>query len=130
VKEKTIISVVAPVRSFSALRPTGGLPRAMVALDDDAWMLRISAPALGDDESLLGSLNIAHSIKIKDANSIKQYRSICLLNVDFKIFTKVLSNRLSQVAKVVVGGNQTSFIKYRNILEGVVILHEVIHDLK
>ena len=68
--------------------------------------------------------------KIKDATSIKQYRPICLLNVDFKIFTKVLSSRLSQVAKVAVGGNQTGFIKNRNILEGVVILHEVIHDLK
>ena len=68
--------------------------------------------------------------KIKDATSIKQYRPICLLNVDFKIFTKVLSSRLAQVAKVAVGGNQTGFIKNRNILEGVVILHEVIHDLK
>jgi hypothetical protein len=68
--------------------------------------------------------------KIKDATSIKQYHPICLLNVDFKIFTKVLSNSLSQVAKVAVGGNQTSFIKNRKILEGIVILHEVIHGLK
>lgn len=35
-----------------------------------------------------------------------------------------------QVAKEVIGPNQTGFVKGRNILEGVVILHEVIHELK
>jgi len=30
----------------------------------------------------------------------------------------------------VIGDNQTGFVKDRNILEGVVVLHEVIHELK
>jgi hypothetical protein len=68
--------------------------------------------------------------KIKEASNIRQYRPICLLNVDFKVFTKVLTNRLSLVAKEAIGGNHTSFIKDGNILEGVVILHEIIHELK
>jgi len=68
--------------------------------------------------------------KVKEANNIKQYRPICLLNVDFKIFTKALNNRFIPIAKEVIGGSQTGFIKGRNILEGVVILHEVIHELK
>jgi hypothetical protein len=40
------------------------------------------------------------------------------INVDFKIFTKVLTNRLSLVAKEAIGGSQTVFIKDKNILEG------------
>jgi hypothetical protein len=68
--------------------------------------------------------------KIKDANNIKQYRPICLLNVDFKGFTKVLNNRLYPLAPKVIGTRQTGFIKGRNILEGVLVLHEVIHELK
>ena len=68
--------------------------------------------------------------KVKDANDIKQYRPICLLNVDFKIFTKALNNRFTPIAKELIGSNQTGFIKGRHILEGVVILHEVIHELK
>lgn len=68
--------------------------------------------------------------KIKEANNVKQYRPICLLNVDFKGFTKALNNRIIPVAKKVIGENQTGFMKGRNILEGVVILHEVIHELK
>jgi hypothetical protein len=68
--------------------------------------------------------------KIKEASNIRQYRPICLLNVDFKIFTEVLTNRLSLAAKEAIGDSQTCFIKDRNIVEGVVILHEIIHELK
>jgi hypothetical protein len=50
--------------------------------------------------------------------------------VDYKGITKVLTNRLAPVAKEAIGGNQTGFIKGRNILEGVLVLHEVIHELK
>lgn len=53
--------------------------------------------------------------KVQDANTIKQYRPICLLNVDYKGFTKVLTERLAPVAKDVIGVNQTGFIKGRNI---------------
>jgi len=67
--------------------------------------------------------------KLKEANTIKQFRPICLLNVDYKWFTKVLTNRLVPVAKKMIGKNQTGFIKGRNILEGVVVLHEVLHEL-
>ena len=67
--------------------------------------------------------------KAKDATIIKQYRPICLLNVDYKGFAKVLTARLTPVAKEVIGPNHTGFIQGRNILEGVVILHEVIHEL-
>lgn len=68
--------------------------------------------------------------KTQQANNIKQYRPICLLNVDFKGFTKFLTNRLSKVADKIIGSNQIGFIKGRNILEGVVVLHEVIHELR
>jgi len=40
--------------------------------------------------------------KIQDATKIQQYRPICVLNVSFKIFTKVATNRLNKVAKIVV----------------------------
>lgn len=51
-----------------------------------------------------------------------------ILNVDYKWITKILTNRLPPVAKKMIGPNQTGFIKGRNILEGVVVLHEVVHE--
>jgi hypothetical protein len=54
--------------------------------------------------------------KLQDANKIKQYRHICLLNVDFKIFPKLLIDRVTLVTDKVISDSQTAFIKGRNIL--------------
>jgi hypothetical protein len=61
---------------------------------------------------------------------IQDYRPICLLNVSFKIITKVLSNRIGLMADRIVCPSQTTFMRGRNILEGVIILHESIHELQ
>jgi hypothetical protein len=65
-----------------------------------------------------------NTIKIKD------YRPICLLNISFKIITKVLTNRIGLVADRIVSPSQTAFMPGRNILEGVIILHESIQELQ
>jgi hypothetical protein len=49
--------------------------------------------------------------------------------VSFKIFTKVPNNRILKVANKLIGPSQTTFIPGRHIMEGVVLLHETIHDL-
>ena len=54
-----------------------------------------------------------------EAIRIEQFRPICLLNVSFKIFTKVGTNRLTQIAHSVVQPTQTAFMPGRQILEGV-----------
>jgi hypothetical protein len=67
--------------------------------------------------------------KVNEAERIQQYRPICLLNVSFKIFTKVATLRLNTVANHVVRPSQTAFMQGRNILDGVVSLHETVHEL-
>ena len=74
-----------------------------------------------------GNIILLH--KVNNAERIQQYRPICLLNVSFKIFTKVATIRLNSVADNVVSPSQTAFMQGRNILDGVVILHETIHEL-
>ena len=64
-----------------------------------------------------------------EAVRIEQFRPICLLNVSFKIFTKVGKNRLTQVAHSVVQPTQTAFMTGRQTLEGVVVLHETLHEI-
>jgi hypothetical protein len=68
--------------------------------------------------------------KLKEANNIRQFRPVCLLNVDYKWFTKVLTLRLTPYAGKIISGTQTAFIPGRFILEGVVILHEILHELR
>jgi hypothetical protein len=77
---------------------------------------------------LFVSLNfgtIALITKQKEVKQIQQYRPICMLNISFKIFTKVLNNRLIGIANKMVRSSQTSFLPRRNILLGVVVLHEL-----
>lgn len=67
--------------------------------------------------------------KVKEANHIQQYRPICLLNASFKIFTKVVTNRINSVADRIVSPTQTAFMRGRNILDGVVVIHGTVHEL-
>ena len=67
--------------------------------------------------------------KVNEAERIQQFRPICLLNVSFKIFTKVATIRLNSVADHVLRPSQTAFMQGHNILDGVTILHETVHEL-
>jgi hypothetical protein len=67
--------------------------------------------------------------KEKDARTMNKFRPISLLNCSYKIFTKVLTNRISGIADRLVASNQTTFIKGRYILESVVTVHEVLHSV-
>lgn len=68
--------------------------------------------------------------KLKEASNIKQFRPICLLNVSFKILTKLLANRLGMIVDKIINDSQSAFIRGRNILDGVVALHEIAHEVR
>jgi hypothetical protein len=80
----------------------------------------------------LHSLNFGTIIlqpKTNEAKQIQQYKLICLLNVSFKICTKVAINRVTSVAQKVISPTQTTFLPCRNIMEGAIILHETKDEL-
>ena len=81
----------------------------------------------------IGRLNYGTIIllpKTKEANVIQQYRPICLLNVIYKIITKALMLRLEGCLSKIINIAQNAFIKGRNIMEGVMCLHEILHDTR
>lgn len=69
------------------------------------------------------------SQKVPDAEVIQKFRPICMLNVGYKILIKVLANRLGRVIKSIISEAQTAFMKERYIMEGIVLLHETIHEM-
>ena len=68
--------------------------------------------------------------KVKDANKIQQLRPICLLNCLYKLITKTLTLRLEVVADKLIHNTQTAFMKKRNIMSGIMCLHEILHETK
>jgi hypothetical protein len=63
------------------------------------------------------------------SDAYKIIQTYLLVNVSFKIFTKVVTNRISQVVQKVICPSQTTFLPGCNIMEGVIVLHETIHEM-
>ena len=68
--------------------------------------------------------------KVQDTERIQQYRPICLLNCIYKWITKVLNLRLESIADKLILVNQTAFMKERDIMNGIMALHEILHETK
>jgi hypothetical protein len=68
--------------------------------------------------------------KVKEANKIKLYRPICLLNAIYNVFTKNWMLRLESIIGRLINRAQNSFIKGKNIMDSVMSLHEILHDTR
>lgn len=68
--------------------------------------------------------------KVKEANNIQQYKPICLFNVIYKIFTKALMQRLYKVMGRMINRCQSGFLKEINIMDGIMALHDILHDTR
>ncbi|KAF5341132.1 hypothetical protein D9611_005853 [Ephemerocybe angulata] len=65
--------------------------------------------------------------KKKDRAEISNYRPITVLNTDYKILTKILTNRLSKVATKLIHPDQAGFIKGRSIFDQTELIRLVMH---
>lgn len=68
--------------------------------------------------------------KVLEANSSKDYRPISLCNLLYKFVTKIIANKLKLVVRSLVRPNQTAFIERRNIMENILVCHEVVRDFE
>lgn len=68
--------------------------------------------------------------KISKPSTVKDFRSISLINCSLRILSKVFSNRLSNMMDKLFSLNQTGLMKGRQISEGILITNEIIHPIK
>lgn len=82
---------------------------------------------------ILPSLNmtfIALVPKVEESNTLEKYEPITLCNVIYKLISKVLANRLKPLLPLLISLEQTSYVEGHQILDGIILSHEVIHSLK
>lgn len=66
----------------------------------------------------------------KDITKLDNWRPISLLNVDYKIATKAIANRVKSVINTIIDHTQTGFIKGRYIGENIRLLLEIIEHVE
>ncbi|MCH83058.1 LINE-1 reverse transcriptase like, partial [Trifolium medium] len=68
--------------------------------------------------------------KVFNPHVISEFRPISLLGSLYKLLAKVLANRLGKVMDSIIAKNQSAFIKGRSLVDGVVVLNEVVDFAK
>ncbi|GJX30864.1 RNA-directed DNA polymerase, eukaryota, reverse transcriptase zinc-binding domain protein [Tanacetum coccineum] len=64
--------------------------------------------------------------KVNNPTFINDFRPISLIGIHYKIIAKILANRLAKVIDKIVSKEQSAFITSRQILDGPLILSEII----
>ena len=64
--------------------------------------------------------------KVSASMSLNQYRPISLLGILYMLLSKVLANRLSKVMNSINSISQSAFLKGRHLVDGVLIVNEVV----
>lgn len=82
---------------------------------------------------LLPSLNstfIALIPKEENTSSLDKFCPIALCNVIYKVISKVIANRLKPLLPLLISLEQSGYVEGRQILDGIILTHEIIHSLK
>ena len=75
-----------------------------------------------------GVITLIH--KDKDRTNIANYRPISLLNIDYKLLSKVLATRIKGVINKIVHSDQTGFLEDRFIGEGIRKVQDIIQQIE
>ena len=65
--------------------------------------------------------------KGKDKSILENLSPISLLNVDYKILTKIVANRIEKILPLLINPNQTGYVKSRYIGENVRLINDIIN---
>ena len=101
-------------------------------------------PLLGNDvtQSILHFLNsgslppaLGHSFvtlipKVKNPETVSQFRPISLSNVLYRVFSKVLANRLKKIMPQLISEHQSAFLSDRLITDNIMVAFETLHYMR
>jgi hypothetical protein len=78
----------------------------------------------------INSTFIALIPKVDNPHRLNDFRPIALVRCLYKILSKVLVNQLRLVIGRVISETQTTFVKDRQLLDGILIANEVVDEAR
>ncbi|GAU42662.1 hypothetical protein TSUD_398680 [Trifolium subterraneum] len=92
--------------------------------------IRVSFHRNGKLVKGINSTFIALIPKVDNPKKLNDFRPISLVGSLYKILAKVIANRLQQVVGSVVSEVQSAFVAERQILDGILVVNEVVDDAR
>ena len=130
----TAFEVKEAMKQMAPLKAPGpdGMPPLLFqhfwgVVDVDVTNSILSWLNLGTIPHLLNHTFITLIPKIKNPESVSDYRLISLCNVLYKIFSKVLANRLKKILPSIISKHQLAFTKNRLITDNILVAYESLH---
>lgn len=68
--------------------------------------------------------------KKKEITTFSDMRPISLSNITSKIFSRIIHNRLANLLPTLISPQQSGFIKGRSIVENILLVQEIVHDIR
>jgi len=132
----TLRDISSALKSFAPAKSPGsdGLPMEFYrtffdTLGPDLLKVYHAMTAKGEMPPSMRTAVISLLFKKGDRDDLKNWRPISLLNVDYKIFTKALTSKLSPALAEIIEPSQTASIKGRTILDNVSLARDLIDHL-
>jgi exonuclease III len=96
----------------------------------EVWEILEDSRTTGEVLRAFNATFLALIPKEGQANRPKQYRPIALCNVIYKLLTKVIARRLKPILPTIISPEQSGYVEGRQILDSIILAHEVIHSLQ
>jgi hypothetical protein len=96
----------------------------------EVWEILEDSRATGQILQALNATFITLVPKEGQTHHPKQFRPIPLCNIIYKLLTKVIARRLKPILPTIISPEQSGYMEGRQILDNVILAHEVIHSLQ
>jgi hypothetical protein len=96
----------------------------------EVWEILEDSRATGQVLQALNATFLTLIPKEGNAHLPQQFRPIALCNVIYKLLTKVIARRLKSILPTIISPEQSGYVEGRQILDSVILAHEVIHSLQ
>ena len=95
----------------------------------------VSQPVLSFHNSASLPQHLNHTFitpvpKVNNPELVSDFRPISLCNVLYKIFSKVLANRLKKILPQIIRKHQSAFTKNWNISNNILVAFETLHSMQ